>query len=103
MGVITMCGVLVNFWLNVMVAKQPAGGELPVLIVMLPEVSDPLSDTVPPPPVALPRLMLGVGPPAKMWWVRARSPFSVRPPVVIDAAVSGPLKLLAPVTLMPFF
>ena len=45
-----MCGSFVKAWANVSCKKQPAVGPPPVLIFMVPVVSEPLIDAVPPLP-----------------------------------------------------
>src|SRR5260221_14221832 len=91
-------GVLLFFVVKVTVRKLQAPRHLGVLMVIVPAVSEPLTDTVPPPPSAVPLLRDGVGPPAEMWWVRLRSPLICNPPVVMDGADTAPRKLAEPLT-----
>ena len=53
-GVTTTSGVLLKALPKVIVTKQPGAGELPVPIVIVLAVSEPLTDTVPPLPKAFP-------------------------------------------------
>src|SRR4051812_4616072 len=97
-GVRLMWGVLLKDWAKVMVAMQPGEVPPPVLKVMEPAVSDPLTELVPPLP-KLPLERLGILPPATKWRVILRSPLICSFAAVSWGVVTGPLKEPLPLTL----
>src|SRR5581483_3422233 len=101
-GVITICGVLLNFVVKLIVAKQPGPGLPPVLIVTEPALSEPLTDTVPPLPRAVPLMRPGVLPPADKWCVTIRSPLSCSEPTLSEGADNAPRNVPPPFTLRFF-
>lgn len=95
-------GWLVKAWLKLICTMQPAVGLLPVLMLTVPEVSDPLIEADPPLPSALALMSrLGDGPVKLMWFgiTRVALPLKIKRVAVISEAVMAPLKVEAPETL----
>lgn len=83
------------------VAKHPAVVPLPVLMLIVPDVSDPLTEAEPPrPSTALLIVRLGDGPVKPMWFgtCRVALPLRMRLVTVICEAVSAPPNDAAPAT-----
>ena len=82
--------------------KQPAAGLAPVLILIVPVVSDPLIDVVPPLPrtALLILARLGAGPVKAMWLgiCSLALPLRIRLVTVICDAVTAPLNEEVPAT-----
>lgn len=82
-------------------AKQPAVGLLPVLILIVPDVSEPLIDTVPPLPRTLAVIeRLGDGPVKLMWFGTESTALPLKIKRVTESCetVTGPLKVAEPET-----
>ena len=95
------CGGLVNAWLNEMRAKQPACGLLPVLMFIVPVVSEPLTEAEPPLPSTDEVIdRLGDGPVKLMWFGISSEalPLKISRLAVICDAFMAPLKFELPAT-----